>query len=316
MTRVRAFCLGSCLLLVPATTAPAQDLDPRAYTHVPVDATLAIAGLAVSHGGVVTDPTLPVTDLNATVEAPSLGVARTFSFFGRTAQAFGAVPYAWAQVSGNVSGDASSITRAGLSDMRMRVSVLVRGAPATSVFEIAKAPRRTILGTSLTVVAPTGQFFSDKLINIGTHRWSFKPEFAVSQPINDRWMLDAYAGLWLFTDNQSFYPGNSVRAQNPIGAFQGHISYNFQPQLWAAFDATFYVGGATTVNAAQNDDRQSNVRLGGTLGLPIGRRHSVKLAVSRGAIVRFGANFTTLSIGWQTAWFPSPKKTPNHPGER
>jgi len=51
--------------------------------------------------------------------------------------------------SGNVLGDAGSVTRAGLADVRVRLSVLVRGAPASSAAELAKAPRRTILGTSL-----------------------------------------------------------------------------------------------------------------------------------------------------------------------
>jgi hypothetical protein len=296
-------------LLLIATPISAQDLDPRAYANVPVDATLFISGFSVSHGGVLTDPTLPLTDVNATIEAPSVGVARTFSLFGRTAQAFGVVPYAWAQVSANVLEDSASVTRAGLSDMRLRFSVLVRGAPAASVREIAKASRRTILGTSLTVVAPTGQFFSDKLINLGTNRWSLKPEFAVSQPLGERWLFDAYAGLWMFTDNPSFYPGDSSRSQAPIGAFQSHLSYNFQSQSWAAFDMTYYAGGRTTVDGAFHDDRQSNLRIGATLAVPVGRRHSVRLAVSRGAIVRFGANFSTISIGWQTAWLPSLKKS-------
>jgi outer membrane putative beta-barrel porin/alpha-amylase len=304
--RISSMGVLGLLLFAPATSA--QDLDPRAYANVPVDATLLISGFAVSHGGVLTDPTLPITDINATIEAPSIGAARTFSLFGQTAQVFGVLPYAWAQVSGNVLGDAASISRAGLSDVRLRFSILVRGAPASSVVEIAKAPRRTILGTSLTVVAPTGQFFSDKLINIGTNRWSLKPEFAVSQPIGRQWLLDAYAGLWLFTDNPSFYPGASLRSQAPIGAFQAHVSYNFQPKLWVAFDATYYTGGTTTVDGAHNDDRQSNARVGGTLAFPAGRRHSVKLSFSRGAIIRFGSNFSTVSIGWQTAWFPSPKK--------
>jgi outer membrane putative beta-barrel porin/alpha-amylase len=310
------FSLSACLSLLLTTPVSAQDLDPRAYAKVPVDATLFISGFAVSHGGVLTDPTLPVTDIDATIETPSFGAARTFSLFGRTAQAFGVVPYAWAQVSGNVLGDAASTTRAGLSDMRLRVSVLVRGAPAASVLEIAKAPRRTILGTSLTVAAPTGQFFSDKLINVGTNRWGFKPEFAVSQPIGDQWLLDTYAALWLFTDNESFYPGDSVRSQAPVGAFQAHLSYNFQPQLWAAFDATYYTGGTTTVDGDHNDDRQSNLRIGATLALPIGRRHSIKLAMSRGAIIRFGSDFSTVSVGWQTAWYPSPKQLMKDPGER
>jgi hypothetical protein len=288
----------------------AQDLDPRAYARVPVNGTFLIGGFALSHGGVVTDPTLPITDINATVETPSLGLARSFSLFGKTAQAFAALPYSWAQVSGNVQEQARSISRAGLSDMRLRISVLVHGAPAASPLEIAKAPRRTILGTSLTVVPPTGQFFPDRLINLGANRWAFKPEFAVSHPMGQKWLLDAYAGLWLFTTNGSFYPGTSVRTQAPMGTFQAHLSYNFQRQLWAAFDATYYVGGHTTIDGLAKDDRQANARVGGTLVLPVGKRHSIKVAVSRGAIIRIGANFTTLSIGWQTGWVPRPKPTP------
>jgi hypothetical protein len=81
-----------CLLLVEASVS-AQALDPRACAHVPVNGTFFVAGFALSHGGLVTDPTLPVTHINATVETPSLGVARPFSLFGKTAQVFGALPY-------------------------------------------------------------------------------------------------------------------------------------------------------------------------------------------------------------------------------
>jgi len=294
-----------CLLLLAAPVA-AQDLDPRAYAHVPVNGTFLIWGFAVSHGGVVSDPTLPVTDINATVETPSVGVARSFSLFGKTAQAFGALPYSWAQVSGRVLEESRSITRAGLSDARLRLSVLLRGAPAASVVQFAKAPRRTILGTSLTVVAPTGQFFPDRLINLGTNRWAFKPEFAVSQPMGQKWLLDVYSALWLFTANDSYFPGTLTRTQEPMGAFQAHLSYNFTRLLWAAFDATYYVGGRSTVDGIENNDRQSNSRVGATVAFPVGRRHSIKLAVSRGAIVRYGADFSTFSFGWQSAWISRP----------
>jgi hypothetical protein len=298
-----------CLLLVAAPLA-AQDLDPRSYAHVPVNGTFLITGFSLSHGGVVTDPTVPVTDISATVETPSVGVARSFSLFGKTAQAFGALPYSWAQVSGTVQEQQASISRAGLSDMRMRLSVLLRGAPASTPAQLAKAPRRTILGASLTISAPTGQFFPDKLINLGANRWGFKPEFAASHPIGAKWLLDAYAGLWLFTANDSFYPGTALRTQEPMGTFQAHISYNFQRTLWAAFDATYYVGGQTTVSGVGKDDRQSNARIGGTLVFPVGKRHSIKVAVSRGAIIRIGANFTTLSVAWQTGWVSMPKPPP------
>jgi hypothetical protein len=307
MSRVLCAAAGVVCLLLLAAPLSAQDLDPRAYARAPVNGTFLSIGFAVAHGGVVSDPTLPVTDINATVETPSIGIGRSFSLFGKTAQAFGAMPYSWAQVSGKVFEEAREISRAGLSDMRLRVSVLLRGAPAASIVEIAKAPRRTVLGTSLTVVAPTGQFFPDRLINLGANRWAFKPEFAVSHPMGQKWLLDAYAGLWLFTANDSFYPGTNLRTQAPMGAFQAHLSYNIKRQLWAAFDATYYTGGRTTIEGVGNNDAQSNSRVGGTFVFPVGRRHSVRLAVSRGAIIRFGANFTTYSIGWQTGWVPMPK---------
>jgi hypothetical protein len=264
----RATFAATFLSAVLASPLSAQDLDPRPYANVPVDATILITGFSVSRGGVLSDPTRPITDLRATVETASLGMARTFSLFGRTAQAFGVLPYAWAQLSGNVQGVGAETTRAGLSDARLRVSVLVRGAPASTLPEILKAPRRTILGTSVTVAAPAGQYAADKLINLGTHRWGFKPEFAVSQPIRARWLLDVYAGVWLFTANDSFYPGDLLRSQAPLASFQGHLSYNFTPQLWAAFDATYYAGGRTTIQGVANDDLQSNSRVGATLVLP------------------------------------------------
>jgi len=143
------------LCLALAAPLSAQDLDPRAYANIPVNSTFLVSGFAVSHGGVVNDPTLPDFDVDATVETPSVGVGHSFSLLGRTAQAFGAIPYSWVQ--GRARGE-TRVTRAGVGDMRVRLSVLVRGAPATSVSEFAKAPRRTILGTSLTVVAPTASF--------------------------------------------------------------------------------------------------------------------------------------------------------------
>ena len=289
----------AALCLVLAAPLSAQDLDPRAYANIPVNSTFLVAGFAVSHGGVVNDPTLPDLGIDATVETPSLGVGHSFSLFGRTAQAFGALPYSWVQAS--APGEAR-VTPAGVADMRIRFSVLVRGAPATSASEFAKAPRRTILGASLTVAAPTGEFFPDKLLNVGTNRWAFKPEVGISQPFRQRWLLDMYAGLWLFSANDSYFPGTTVVTQAPMGAFQVHVSYTLRPQLWTALDATYYVGGRATKQGVPDLHMQSNSRVGGTLVLPVGRRHSVKLAASRGAIIRYGPDFSTFSIGWQTAW--------------
>jgi len=305
--RLLRFGAGCLCLLSFAAPLSAQDLDPRAYANAPVGTTFFVAGFGVSHGGVITDPTVPIANIVATVETPSVGVGRAFGLFGMPAQTYAVLPVSWAQVSGDVLGDAQSTTRAGLSDMRFRFALLVHGAKAASLPAFLKAPRRTILGVSFTASAPTGQYYPDKLINLGTNRWAFKPEFAVSHPLGPRWMLDTYAGLWFFTTNSSYYPGTSVRSQNVEGALQAHLSYNISPALWTAFDATYYVGARATTNGVPADGQFSDWRLGGTLNVPIGRRHAMKFAVSRGALVRYGSNFTTFSIGWQTAWVPKPK---------
>lgn len=295
------------LICIPYA-AITQDLDPRAYVKVPINGTVLISGFAYSKGGVLTDPTLPLEDLTAQVQALTLGGVRTFSLFGRTAQALAVLPYGWVDASAIVNGQSQTATRSGFADMRFRLSVLLLGGKATTLADFGKSKKQTIIGTSLTVVAPTGQYFSDKLINLGTRRWSVKPEVALTQPVGERWMIDFYTGIWLFTNNHSFYPGESLRTQDPMVAFQTHVSYNVSHRMWVAFNATFYAGGQSSVNEIYKDDRQENTRIGATLAIPAGKRSALKIAYSRGAIVRIGANFDTVSIGWSTTWFSQAKK--------
>jgi hypothetical protein len=289
-------------LMFFTATISAQDLDPRAYTRVPIDLTFVVAGLNYTYGGVVLDPTSPIQDLEAKVQSPLLGVAHSFSLFGLTSQAFVALPYSWAQISGKVIGEDSSITRSGFGDTRFRISTLFIGAPAVTRAEFAKSSPNTIVGASVTVIAPTGQYFNNKLINLGTNRWSFKPEIGLSQKITEQWFIDLYAGVWLFTNNKTFYPGTSLRGQNPLLAFQTHLGYNFNPVMWAAIDLTYYTGGQSSVNDLYKDDRQNNTRIGATFNFPISKMSAIKIAYSTGAIIRLGANFSTISVAWQMAF--------------
>lgn len=149
-------------------------------------------------------------------------------------------------------------------------------------------------------MAPSGQYDPAKLINIGSNRWSFKPEVGLSQPAG-RWLLEAYGGVWLFTDNTDFY-GGSRREQKPIGTLQAHASYTFRPRLWLAGDATYYGGGRSTLAGVVKSDVQSNSRFGLTLGLPLGRRQSLKVAWATAFTTRVGGDFDTVAVAWQMLW--------------
>jgi len=294
----------TCLLAIPRFSI-AQDLEPKAYSSSPAGAAFLVAGLARSTGSVLTDPTLPVTDVEATIDALVLAAGYTFGLFGKLALVTAAVPYTWGDVSGMVGEDARSVSRSGLADTRAKISVNLVGNPAMGLREYVKSPRRTIIGTSLTAVAPTGEYDRTKLINLGTNRWAFKPEVGVAVPMG-HWDLDAYLGVWLFTDNGAFYPGERVRSQDRVVALQGHTSYTFRPRLWAAIDATWYQGGGASLDGDAPSGTMNNSRLGATVSFPMGRQQSLKFAYSSGVAVRTGTNFRTLSVGYQWLRFTRP----------
>jgi hypothetical protein len=195
-----------------------------------------------------------------------------------------------------------SVDRTGLGDARAKLSVNLLGGRAVGLKEFARVERPTIVGLSLSIAAPTGQYDATKLINLGAHRWAFKPEAGISHRVSS-WTIEGYAGVWLFTDNDAFYTGSSIRSQERILTFQSHVSYTFKPRLWVAADGTWYSGGTTTVNGVRKADLQRNSRVGATMSLPIGRWHSLKFSGSTGATTRVGSDFNTLGVAWQLSWF-------------
>jgi hypothetical protein len=281
--------------------AAAQELEPRAYSPNPTG--VNFAGLAYAHtsGEVVFDASLPFSDVEAKLESTSLAYIRTFGLFGRAASAGVALPYVWGSVEGNVGEDFRRITRSGLADVRLRLAANVLGGPALEPRAFAARRPKTALGASLVVVAPTGQYDPAKLVNIGSNRWAVKPELGLSQPWRHL-TLEAYAGVWLFGDNDDFF-GGQHREQDPLGSFQAHVAYTFKPRLWLSADANYYTGGRTRLDGRTNADLQQNSRVGITLAVPAGRRHSFKVAWATGFTTRVGGNFDTLAVAWQTLWF-------------
>lgn len=257
--------------------------------------------MAYQFGNVVTDPALPVKNVEAKVEAAAAFYNRTFSFLGRSASALVAMPYVWAKATGEVGEELRSIKRSGPGDLQLRLATNIFGGPALTPQEFAHAAPRTTLGASLNVLMPTGQYDSTKLINIGSNRWAFKPELGLVIPVGN-WSFEAYTGVWFFTANDDFLGGNRL-TQDPIAALQGHVVYTLKPGLWLSVDGTWYSGGETLLNGAPRTERQDNSRIGATLVVPIGRNHVVKAAWAKGATVRIGQNFTTVGVTYQYRWF-------------
>lgn len=262
------------------SAAWAQDIEPRTYSNAPVGVNFLIAGYAYTRGGLAFDPALAVKDPKLKTSNAVLAYARIVNLWGKSAKLDAIVPYTWLSGSAQRAGQTIEREVDGLADSKFRLSVNLYGAPALTLQEFASYQQDLIIGASLQVFAPTGQYDGNRLVNIGTHRWSFKPEVGMSKRLGP-WTLEVAAAATLYTDNDDFSGGNQ-RAQAPLYAVRGHAIYNFRSGIWASIDATFFTGGETTVSDTRNDDRQQNWRLGGTLALPVDRRNSVKLYTSSG----------------------------------
>ncbi len=292
----------------------AQDLSPRAYVITPVHANAITLTWSFYDGNIDYNGALPVSGATGTYSVPILSYYHAFSFFGRSANIVASLPYAFGNFQGTAFGAEQHLYRSGLLDSVYRFSVNLKGGPAMPPQKFMKWRQKMLLGASLKVMAPTGQYDPTKLINWGTNRWSFKPEFGYSQRWAGKWIVDGYFGVWFFTTNpdfwsrNSFYAGTRSQSQNPIGALEGHLSYDFKPKLWASLDANFWFGGATSVNGVQNSETyQTNSRLGGTFAVPITNHQSLKFSYSNGTYIRFGGNYQNVSAAWQYSWLGRPK---------
>ncbi|WP_436195091.1 transporter [Paraburkholderia hospita] len=291
----------ACVALLWPALSGAQEMEPRTYSAAPVGTNFVVVNYSRSSGDVSFDPSLPITNVQAKINSYAIGYSHSFGIAGHTASVAISVPYASANVTGDVEGMPERAYRSGLGDVRFRFAVNLLGDPAMTPQEFAQRSPTTIFGASVSVVAPTGQYVPSRLINVGANRWSVKPEVGLSQPIGD-WFVEGAAGVWFFTDNSDFFHGRR-RSQDPMPVFQLHGGYNWRPGLWLAADVTYFTGGRTSVNGVQDKDLQRSVRYGVTLSVPLAEKWSAKLAWSQGLITRVGGNFQTVSVALQYRWF-------------
>jgi outer membrane putative beta-barrel porin/alpha-amylase len=296
-------CTAACAFVCsPLQPARAQSLDPRAFANVPVGANFLSASLSRSSGDVALDPSLPIQNSTATVYVEGIAYSRALNAWGQSGILNLLLPYAQVSARGDVFGQPRSRSVSGPGDPVLRVAMNLYGAPALAPMEFAAYQQQTIVGLGLVVTAPLGQYDPSKLINIGTNRWSFKPEMGVSVASGKHWTFESVGSATVYTDNDDFLNGRT-RSQKPLYALQGHLIYNVGPGFWFAADGTYYVGGRTAVNGKVDNDLQQNTRWGVTMSKAVDRHDSVKLNYSNGLTARAGTNFNTISVVWQYAWF-------------
>lgn len=300
------------MALCSLSVLSAQDLRPRAYVITPIHSNAVTVGYAFNDGSIFFGTLLPITNASGQYSVPNISYYHSFSFFKRSANISATLPYVVGTFKGEVEGSGQQIYRSGLADAVFRCSVNLFGGPAMQPKEFVKWKQKTIIGASLQVVTPTGQYYPSHLVNPGSNRWAFKPELGYSERWGN-WLLDAYGGVWLFGTNNNYLNGGefsnqrNILTQAPTGSIEMHLSYNLKPRLWASIDGNYWYGGGTTVDSVYKvGTLQSNSRIGGTISIPFTKHQSMKISYSGGALARIGGTFQTVSLAWQYSWLGRP----------
>ena len=281
-------------------SASAQELEPGAYWPIPTGLNIVTVVNSFNFGDVAFDPSAPIDEASARINTTAFLFTRAFSLAGRSANAGVVVPVVGGHVEGLYLGEFAEVDRFGLGDPRLRFAVNLYGAPAMTPQGVRVVPGKTIVGVSFSV--------RRRLAN------TIRPSSSTSAPTAGRssrrsafargrgkWVVEAMAGVWLFTDNTEFI-GGRTREQDPIFAIQFHLTYRFKRTMWLAGDANYFTGGRTTIGGKQNLDLQRNSRIGATFSQAFRRRPGDTRVGQPGAYTTIGADFTSIAVGYNYAW--------------
>lgn len=286
-----------CVFLV--AEAAAQELTPRLYWPAPNGTQLLVAGYSHSGGDVLFDRTIPLYEVDSEINVGILAYLQTLSLWGRSSNIMVELPYSWGTTKGLVEKYPAQRDFSAFGDLGFTLTVNLMGAPSMTRedFLALRADPHPIIGASLKVIAPTGEYDSDRLINVGANRWATRLQLGTIIPIRPGWLLEAAAGIWVYGDDDEFLTG--AREQDSVYSLEVHLVKRFRPGFWASLDYTYFTGGRQTIGGERLEDVQQNTKVGATIVIPFAGRHAVKIGYATGAVTKYGADFDQFLMTYQ-----------------
>ena len=276
----------------------AQDIEPRRWTHMPTGINVVGLGTAYTSGDIFFDPVLELQDVKTEIYGTGLAYIRSFGLAGRSARVDVTVPYATARWSGLLSGEPASTRRHGFGDPRVRFSMLLYGGPALAPSEFASAPKsNTVIGAAVSLTVPWGEYYPEKLINLGSNRWVVRPQLGVTH-MRGKWTWELTGSVFLYQDNDDFFDGKRLE-NDALWALQGHAIYTFRPGFWVSASTAYGNGYDTTIDGVDKNLKVDNWLLALSFGVPINRQQGLKFYwIGARTQNRTGADLDNFGISW------------------
>ena len=276
----------------------AQELTPRLYWPSPKGTRVFVSGYSYLEGGVLVDRSLPITGVDSSINTGVLAYMQTLGLWGRSTNLLVELPYNWGTTKGFLNNIPAHRDFSGMGDLGVTLTVNLLGAPSMTLEDFLKlrANPHPILGASLKVLAPTGQYYKNRLINVGANRWASRAQLGAILPLRPSWLLELSASVWFFGDDDQYITGK--RQQAPVYAAQVNLIKRLRPGFWVSLDLSAYRGGRQTIEGRRFDDLQRNVKIGGTIVIPFLRRHAIKIGYANGAVTRYGTDFDQFLLSY------------------
>jgi hypothetical protein len=306
MRMMKPVALAVALLAFLIGFANAQDVEPRRWSHIPKGSNFVGGGYAYSRGDVLFDPVLEIENVEVELHTAVFSYIHSFEFLERSARIDFVQGYRDARWEGLLSGAPASAVRQGFTDTLLRFSVNLLGAPPLEREEFAAYRKsvtggETIVGAGLAVQLPTGNYLEDRLLNIGSNRFTFRPQLGVVHN-RGKWSMEFTGSAWLFTDNDNFFGGSELQT-SPLFTAQGHLVYTFRPGLWIGAGAAYGIGAQSTLNGSEGDDKKGNFAWGISAGYPITSSFGFKVGYfSLRTQEPVGGDVDVLSAGFSFMW--------------
>jgi Putative MetA-pathway of phenol degradation len=293
-------CLAVAILHI-ADHAWAQFTDAHSYDNTPIGTNQIELSYGYVHANASIDISLIIAGAKLDLNQGMISYTRYFGLFHRMMWVEAGVPVAG--LSGSITGTKIQGSITGAGDSSYQAAMLLKGGPALTVEQFENYKPTTILGVSFTLTAPNGQYNANKILNLGSNRWIFKPEFALSQPFGpeQKWQLDAYANAYFYTDNTS-YRGREVLHQQPLPGFEGHLSYSFNDSAWLSLDTRYSFRGNTFVNSVDQNSGQQNFILGSEMSVAINDRNSLLFEFGKALVHTNGPALTGFAVKYDYVW--------------
>ena len=291
----------AALLVLPGHLVVAQELEPRRWSHLPIGANFLGFGYVYTDTDIFVNPTLQLENVRSDIHSTAISYVRAVELFSKSARVDVLLPYSVGRWEGLLEGEPASTRRSGFNDPKVRFALNLLGSPAQRGADFRQFEVNTIVGAAVEITMPLGEYQDDKLINLGTNRWTIRPQIGVVHNW-DKWAAELTTSAWFFTDNDEF-SGNKTREQNPLLAVQSHVIYTFRPGFWASVSAAYGSGGGSTIDGIEADDEIGKFLWAASFGFPISRQQGVKVAYMGGETTEnTGNDYKRLIFAYSMMW--------------